>query len=113
MQTEVIKVKGMTCMGCVNSVKNVLEKIPGVSSADVSLEQKQVTSPVRCCHNQSDQFKDAIKGPVLKSPASREPCHAPQTVVQPDKEALIKRLNRIEGQVRGVATKCIGRSLLR
>ncbi len=24
------------------------------------------------------------------------------TVVQPDKEALIKRLNRIEGQVRGV-----------
>jgi len=24
-------------------------------------------------------------------------------VVQPDKEALIKRLNRIEGQVRGVA----------
>ena len=23
MQTEVIKVKGMTCMGCVNSVKNV------------------------------------------------------------------------------------------
>ena len=43
METEVIKVKGMTCMGCVNSVKSVLEKIPGVDSADVSLEQKQVT----------------------------------------------------------------------
>ncbi len=27
MQTEIIKVNGMTCMGCVNSVKNVLEKI--------------------------------------------------------------------------------------
>jgi DNA-binding FrmR family transcriptional regulator len=39
---------------------------------------------------------------VLKSPARKEPCHAPRTVVQPDKEALIKRLNRIEGQVRGV-----------
>ncbi len=27
----------------------------------------------------------------------------PDHVMQPDKEALIKRLNRIEGQVRGVA----------
>ncbi|BCT68835.1 hypothetical protein NNRS527_02441 [Nitrosospira sp. NRS527] len=40
--------------------------------------------------------------PVLKSSTSKKPCHAPQTVVQPGKEALIKRLNRIEGQVRGV-----------
>ena len=30
----------------------------------------------------------------------------PKAVIQPDKEALIKRLNRIEGQVRGV-TKMI------
>lgn len=38
----------------------------------------------------------------MKPPSSRKSCHAPPTVVQPDKEALIKRLNRIEGQVRGV-----------
>ncbi|WP_331458260.1 metal-sensitive transcriptional regulator [Nitrosospira briensis] len=38
----------------------------------------------------------------MKSSTSKKPCHAPQTVVQPGKEALIKRLNRIEGQVRGV-----------
>lgn len=42
-------------------------------------------------------------GPALKSSADRKPCHAPANVVQPDKEALIKRLSRIEGQVRGVA----------
>ena len=30
-------------------------------------------------------------------------CHVPDHVIQPDKEALIKRLSRIEGQVRGVA----------
>lgn len=30
-------------------------------------------------------------------------CHAPDHVIQPDKDALIKRLSRIEGQVRGVA----------
>ena len=30
-------------------------------------------------------------------------CHGPKAVVQPRKQALIRRLNRIEGQVRGVA----------
>lgn len=39
----------------------------------------------------------------MKSFPSKKPCHAPDHVIQPDKEALIKRLNRIEGQVRGVA----------
>jgi copper chaperone len=62
MQTEVIKVKGMTCMGCVNSVKSVLEKIPGVDSADVSLEQKQVTIQYDAATTRSSQFKDAIEG---------------------------------------------------
>lgn len=38
----------------------------------------------------------------MKSSTSKAVCHAPPTVVQPDKEALIRRLNRIEGQVRGV-----------
>lgn len=51
----------MTCMGCVNSVKNVLEKIPGVDSADVSLEQKQVTIQYDAAITNADQFKDAIK----------------------------------------------------
>ncbi len=37
----------------------------------------------------------------MKFPES--PCHAPKRVVQPHKDALLKRLNRIEGQVRGVA----------
>ena len=42
MQTEIVKVKGMTCMGCVNSVKKRAGEIPGVSSSEVSLEQGQV-----------------------------------------------------------------------
>ena len=62
MQTQVIKVNGMTCMGCVNSVKNVLEKIPGVSSANVSLEQKQVTVEYDAATTSAEQFKDAIRG---------------------------------------------------
>lgn len=61
MQTENIKVDGMTCMGCVNSVKSVLEKIPGVHSADVSLEQKQVTVAYNAMTTHVDQLKNAIK----------------------------------------------------
>ena len=40
--------------------------------------------------------------PGLKSSSRKGPPHGSLTVVQPGKEALIKRLNRIEGQVRGV-----------
>ena len=42
----------------------------------------------------------------MKSISQKKPHNKPNTVVQPNKEALIKRLNRIEGQVRGV-TKMI------
>ncbi|MDO8436940.1 MAG: heavy metal-associated domain-containing protein [Nitrosomonadaceae bacterium] len=61
MQTTVINIKGMTCMGCVRSVKNVLERIPGVSNADVSLENAQVTIQHDAAITDSDQFKQAIK----------------------------------------------------
>ena len=40
MKTK-LKVSGMTCMHCVGAVKKALEQVPGVESADVSLEQAQ------------------------------------------------------------------------
>lgn len=39
METVVLKVSGMTCMGCVASVKRVLQGVDGVKAVDVSLEQ--------------------------------------------------------------------------
>ena len=53
MQTISLKVNGMTCQGCVRSVKNVLERVPGVSSAEVDLvrgEARVVFDPVRATH---------------------------------------------------------------
>ena len=38
---KVIKVKGMMCMHCVTHVKAALEKVDGVSSANVSLEKEE------------------------------------------------------------------------
>jgi copper chaperone len=41
MKTVTLKIDGMTCAGCVRSVKKVLEGVPGVRSAEVSLEAGQ------------------------------------------------------------------------
>lgn len=41
MQTATIKIKGMTCMGCVNSIKNVLKILPGVIQLEVTLDPAQ------------------------------------------------------------------------
>ncbi len=43
METLTLKINGMTCGGCVRSVKKVLESVPGVRSAEVSLERAQAT----------------------------------------------------------------------
>ena len=39
METTIVKVNGMKCGGCVKSVTNVLQELPGVARADVSLER--------------------------------------------------------------------------
>jgi copper chaperone len=39
METMTIKVGGMSCGGCVKSVTGVLEALPGVKKAEVSLEK--------------------------------------------------------------------------
>jgi copper chaperone len=39
METMVLKVSGMSCGGCVASVTKVLQDLPGVVKADVSLEK--------------------------------------------------------------------------
>lgn len=43
MESATIKIVGMTCMGCVKSVTNVLQALPGVNRAQVSLERGEAT----------------------------------------------------------------------
>lgn len=38
-QTVTLTVKGMTCAGCVIGTRTVLERLPGVTTADVSYEK--------------------------------------------------------------------------
>ena len=61
METIQLNIEGMTCNGCVSSVKKVLQIIPGVSSVEVSLEQKRATvifDPAQC---NPAQFKAAVE----------------------------------------------------
>ncbi|MFZ2266793.1 MAG: heavy metal-associated domain-containing protein [Azonexus sp.] len=38
MENTLIKVGGMSCQGCVKNITGVLSALPGVASAEVSLE---------------------------------------------------------------------------
>jgi copper chaperone len=38
-----ISVRGMTCSGCASGVKAALEKVPGVTKAEVSLEKNEAS----------------------------------------------------------------------
>jgi len=38
MKTATLSIEGMTCGGCVASVRRVLERLPGVSAVDIDLD---------------------------------------------------------------------------
>lgn len=61
MEKITLTVKGMTCMGCVKSVRNVLEPIPGVAGVDITLENGQVTISYDAAKTGQDQFTVAIQ----------------------------------------------------
>ncbi len=42
MNEATITVSGMTCMGCVGSVKRILSQLPGVSSVEIDLGSGKV-----------------------------------------------------------------------
>lgn len=46
MKTITLNVTGMSCEGCVNSVKSALSRLEGVHKADVSLADKQAVLEV-------------------------------------------------------------------
>ena len=61
METITLNVKGMTCMGCVRSVKNVLEPLPGVSNVEVILDTGKVTLTFDPAKSDIKTFKPAIE----------------------------------------------------
>ncbi len=60
MQTTTLKIQGMTCGGCVNSIKTVLKNLTGVEQVEVSLDTAQATIMHDPASASVDHLKKAI-----------------------------------------------------
>ena len=60
MQTEHLKVTGMTCGGCTSNVTHALESIAGVSDVEVSLSSGEATVQYDERRTSADQLKSAV-----------------------------------------------------
>ncbi len=61
METVILKVSGMSCGGCVKSVTGVLEALPGVKKAEVSLEKGEAVVSFEAGAVTREQMKQAIE----------------------------------------------------
>ncbi|MCM2321662.1 MAG: cation transporter [Oligoflexia bacterium] len=61
METITLKVEGMTCMGCVNNVKKILQPLAGVRTIDISLDQGNVTVAYESGQTRVEDLKAAIE----------------------------------------------------
>jgi len=62
MQTELLKVTGMTCGGCTSNVTRALKAITGVGDVKVSLSAGEATVQYDERQTSPDQLKSAVKG---------------------------------------------------
>ena len=62
METVTLKISGMTCGGCVNSVRKVLAATDGVGNIDVSLENAQATVEYDAAKTNTSALKAAVAG---------------------------------------------------
>ena len=61
METVTLKISGMTCGGCVNSVRKVIAALNGISAVDVSLERAQATVSFDPAQSKPADIKNAIQ----------------------------------------------------
>ncbi len=62
MQTELLKVTGMTCGGCTTKVTHVLKALSGVSDVKVSLSAGEATVQYDERLTSPEQLKSAVTG---------------------------------------------------
>ncbi len=62
MQTEILKVTGMKCGGCVNNVMHALRAVNGVGDVQVSLSAGEATVQYDERLTAPEQLKSAVTG---------------------------------------------------
>ena len=68
MQTAQIKVEGMTCGGCVASVKRALQQVEGVANVEVSLAEAQARVQYDPARVNESQLRSAIEDAGFDAP---------------------------------------------
>ena len=68
METTILKVEGMKCGGCVKSVTTVLQDLPGVARADVSLGRNEALVEYDAGKVGVDAMKAAIADAGFEAP---------------------------------------------
>ena len=62
MQTEQLKITGMTCGGCINTVTHALKAVSGVGDVKVSLREGEAMVQFDEHLTSADHLKSAVKG---------------------------------------------------
>jgi copper chaperone len=62
MKTMIFKIDGMNCDACANTIKNLVEKEPGVRMASVSFADRQARVLFDPQAVQEDRLVDVIQG---------------------------------------------------
>ncbi len=62
MNTLILTVSGMSCMGCVNSVKNLLAALPGVTGTQIDLASGRVEVIHDPARVDTQAIRQAIEG---------------------------------------------------
>lgn len=62
MQTELLKVTGMTCDGCISKITHALQTVSGVGDVKVRLSAGEVTVQFDEHLASREQLKSAVKG---------------------------------------------------
>jgi len=60
-ETKTLNVEGMSCMHCVNAIKNAVGSLPGISKVDVDLEGKKVAVEYESNQVNIEKIKDKIE----------------------------------------------------
>ena len=63
MQTETLKITGMSCGGCVSKIEGALKAVPGVNSAKVSLANREATVQFSEVQTSHGQLQSAVEKP--------------------------------------------------
>jgi copper chaperone len=68
METVELKVEGMDCQGCVQSVTRMLSGLPGVQKVEVSLEKANASVTYDAAKSSVAEMKKAVERAGYKAP---------------------------------------------